>query len=133
MRGIVHTVNISLPRSWEPVVRSRCVALTTFKKDGTPVTTPMWTVAAGGRILTTSDFDSWKLKRIARDPRVRLAPCTIRGRVTGEFVDGYARVLSDVETHDAIAGKKRRYAIFRLMVRIRKPQVGIEITPEETS
>jgi PPOX class probable F420-dependent enzyme len=133
MKCKVHSVNISLPRSWGPVLRSRCVALTTYKRDGTPVTTPMWTVAADGRILTTSDFDSWKLKRIARNPRVRLAPCTIRGRVTGDFVDGYARILSDAETQEVIAGKKRRYAMFRLMVRLRKPQVGIEITQEEKS
>ena len=120
-----------MPSSWEPVRRARCVALTTYKKDGVPVTTPMWVAVDGNRILTTSDFDAWKLTRIARDPRVRLAPCTIRGRVTGEFVDGRARVLSDSETEAAIAGKKRRYAMFRVMVRIRKPQVGIEITPEE--
>lgn len=93
----------------------------------------MWTAAAEGRILTTSDFDSWKLKRIARNPRVRMAPCTIRGRVTGDFIDAYARVLGEAETQQAIAGKKRRYAMFRLMVRLRKPQVGIEITPEEKS
>lgn len=93
----------------------------------------MWTVAADGRMLTTSDFDSWKLKRIARNPRIRMAPCTIRGKVTGDFVDGYARILSDAETEQAIAGKKRRYATFRLMVRLRKPQIGIEITPEEKS
>lgn len=116
--------------SWEPVRRARCVALTTYKKDGTPVTTPMWVAVDGHRILTTSDFDAWKLKRIQRDPRVRLAPCTIRGRVTGEFVDGLARVLSEAETAEAIAGKKRRYAMFRVMVRVRKPQVGIEITRE---
>lgn len=133
MKCKVHSVNISLPRSWDPVLRSRCVAPTTFKRDGTPVTTPMWTVAAVGRILTTSDFDSWKLKRIARNPRVRMAPCTIRGRVTGDFVDGYARILSDAETQEAIAGKKRRYATFWLMVRLRKPQIGIEITPEGKS
>ncbi len=125
----VHDVNMWA--SWEPIRRARCVALTTYKKDGTPVTTPMWVAVDGNRILTTSDFDAWKLKRIKRDPRARLAPCTIRGRVTGEFVDGQARVLSPAETDEAIAGKKRRYALFRVMVRVRKPQVGIEITPED--
>jgi hypothetical protein len=53
--------------------------------------------------------------------------------VTGDFVDGYARILSEAETQQAIVGKKRRYATFRLMVRLRKPQIGIEITPEEKS
>jgi uncharacterized protein len=124
----VHDVNMLA--SWEPIRRARCVALTTYKKDGTPVTTPMWVAVDGGRVLTTSDFDAWKLKRIERDPRVRLAPCTIRGRVTGDFVDGRARVMTEAETQEAIAGKKRRYAMFRVMVRVRKRQVGIEITPE---
>jgi|688.fasta_scaffold347831_2 PPOX class probable F420-dependent enzyme len=126
----VHDVNMS---SWDPIRRARCVALTTYKKDGTPVTTPMWVAVDGNRILTTSDFDAWKLKRIQRNPRVRLAPCTIRGRVTGDFIDGRARVMTEAETESAIEGKKRRYAVFRVMVRIRKPQVGIEITPEVTS
>lgn len=121
---------MNIESSWEPIRRARCVALTTYRKDGTPVTTPMWVAVDGDRILTTSDFDAWKLKRIERDPRVRLAPCTIRGRVTGDFVDGRGRVLSEAETEQAIAGKKRRYAMFRLMVRVRKRQVGIEITPE---
>ena len=40
-------------------------------------------------------------------------------------------MLSPAETDEAIAGKKRRYALFRVMVRVRKPQVGIEITPED--
>jgi len=119
-----------MPASWEPIRRARCLALTTYKKDGTPVTTPMWVAVDGNRILTTSDFDAWKLKRIERNPRVRLAPCTIRGRVTGDFVDGRARVMTEAETQEAIAGKKRRYAMFRVMVRVRKRQVGIEITPE---
>lgn len=116
--------------SWGPISKARCVALTTYKKDGTPVTTPMWVAVEGNRLLTTSDFDAWKLKRIERNPRVRLAPCTIRGRVTGDFVEGQARVMSEAETEEAIAGKKRRYLMFRVMVRVRKPQVGIEITPE---
>ena len=119
--------------SWDPIRQARCVALTTYRKDGTPVTTPMWVAVDGNRILTTSDFDAWKLKRIERYPRVRLAPCTIRGRVTGDFVDGRARLMTQAESEAAIAGKKRRYAVFRVMVRIRRPQVGIEITPEVTS
>ena len=90
----------------------------------------MWVAIDGARILSTSDFDAWKLKRIERNPHVRLAPCTIRGRVTGDFIDGRARVMSDSETAEAIARKKRRYITFRLMMRIRKPQVGIEIIPE---
>jgi uncharacterized protein len=118
-----------LPSSWAPIVKARCVALTTYKKDGTAITTPMWTGNDHQRVLTSADFDAWKLKRIARNPQVRMAPCTIRGRVTGEFVDGVARVLDESETQDALAAKRRRYKTFGLMARFRKRQVGIEIVP----
>lgn len=110
-------------------MRARCIALTTYKRDGTAVTTPMWAAANGERILTTADFDSWKLKRIRKNPDVQVAPCSIRGQVRGDFVAGRARLLGEAETAQAIAAKKRRYLTFRVMVRFRKPQVGIEIVP----
>jgi uncharacterized protein len=122
-----------VPASWEPIMTARCIALTTYKKDGTPVTTPMWAGPKGGRILTSADFDAFKLKRIARNSRVEMAPCTIRGRVTGTFVPGVARVLNEAETVEALDVKKRKYFMFRIMVKFRKQQVGIVITPETTS
>jgi uncharacterized protein len=122
-----------VPQSWDPIMKARCVALTTYKKDGTAVTTPMWAGPKDGRMLTSADSDAWKLKRIARNPRVEMAPCTIRGRVTGEFVPGYARVLNEAETMETLAVKKKKYVTFRLMVKFRKKQVGIEITPEPQS
>lgn len=93
--------------SWGPIRRSRCVALATYKKDGTPVTTPMWVAVEQARILATSDFDPWKLKRIEHNPRALLAPCTIRDQVCGDFIDGRARVMNVAETEEAIAGKTR--------------------------
>jgi uncharacterized protein len=121
-----------VPQSWDPIMKARCVALTTYKKDGTAITTPMWAGPRNGRIFTSADFDAWKLKRIARNPRVEMAPCTIRGRVTGEFVSGFARVLDETETLEALDVKKRKYVMFRIMVKFRKKQIGIVITPEPT-
>ncbi len=119
----------SLPASWSQVAASKNVAVTTFRRNGQAVTTPMWIAPAEGRILTTADFDAWKLKRIAHNPAVRLAPCTLRGTITGPAVDGVARVLDEAETEAAIGAKRRRYLSFRVMARFRKRQVGIEIRP----
>lgn len=121
--------DLPFPASWSWVATSKNVAVTTFRRNGQAVTTPMWVAPAEGRILTTADFDAFKLKRIANNPAVRLAPCTVRGKVTGPAVDGVARVLDDAETKAAIAAKRRRYLSFRVMVRFRKRQVGIEIRP----
>jgi PPOX class probable F420-dependent enzyme len=44
------------------------VSITTFKRDGTPVSVPVWCAADNGTLLVFSEADSWKVKRIRRDP-----------------------------------------------------------------
>jgi uncharacterized protein len=121
----------TLPPSWASVATASTIALTTYKKDGTAVTTPMWAALDGGRILTSADNTAWKLRRLARNPSVKLAPCTARGKVKGTFVDGYAYVLDEAGTAASVAAKRNKYAMFRIMqlLRIRKPQIGIVIVP----
>jgi uncharacterized protein len=70
------------------------ISLTTFKRDGTPVATPVWVVSDDGRrLLVWTGASSWKVKRIRRDPRVRVAASDIKGRTRGESYEGVARLL----------------------------------------
>ncbi|MEV7726177.1 PPOX class F420-dependent oxidoreductase [Streptomyces sp. NPDC087917] len=79
----------------EDLGRARYVNLTTFRKDGTPVATPVWAVADGGELYVWTRSDSWKVKRIRNDARVTVAPCDMRGRpVEGAVaIEGRARLL----------------------------------------
>lgn len=76
---------------------ARYVSLTTFRKDGTPVATPVWAVADGGELYVWTRSDSWKVKRIRNDGRVTVAPCDVRGRVEegAPAVEGRARLLDE--------------------------------------
>jgi uncharacterized protein len=74
---------------------ARYVSLTTFRKDGTPVATPVWVVGDDGRLLVVTGAESWKVKRIRHDPHVRVAPCTGRGKLKGDAVDARAEIVSD--------------------------------------
>jgi PPOX class probable F420-dependent enzyme len=70
------------------------ISLTTFKRDGTTASTPVWVVSDDGRrLLVWTGADTWKVKRIRRDPRVRVTPCDARGRSRGKALDGKARLL----------------------------------------
>lgn len=60
---------------------AKYVSLTTFRSDGSPVRTPMWIMGVGGRYQVMTPADSWKVKRIAANPRVTLAVSNARGRV----------------------------------------------------
>ena len=74
-----------------PLRRSRVALLTTLRRDGRPVATPVGIRVLDDRALFTTRSRTWKVRRIASDPRVTLAPCTKRGRVLGETVACVAR------------------------------------------
>lgn len=108
---------------------SKCISLTTFKRDGTKISTPIWFNVIGEKIYVTTEPEAWKVKRIANNPNVEFAVCTQRGKVTGQTFGGTARILPPVELAAVIAAKKRRYAMFRLIHLFKKDQVAVEITP----
>lgn len=87
------------------------VSLETFRKNGEGVSTPVWIApdSDGERLYVYTNRTSWKVKRIRNDSRVRLAPCTSTGRVTGAWVEGQATMIDDlsetVEGFDAIIAK----------------------------
>ena len=78
---------------------AKYVALTTFRKDGTPVSTPLWAALDGDRLVMWTRTESWKVKRIRRNPEVIVQACDARGKVlTGEPVSGRAEILDAAGT-----------------------------------
>ncbi|MFI7005336.1 PPOX class F420-dependent oxidoreductase [Streptomyces sp. NPDC050145] len=75
--------------------RGRYVSLTTFRKDGTPVATPVWFAVEGDELYVWTRIDSWKVKRLRRDPRVVVAACDVRGRIAADAtrLEGTGRLL----------------------------------------
>jgi uncharacterized protein len=74
----------------------RYISLTTFKRDGTPVSTPVWVVSDDGRrLLVWSAAKTWKVRRLRRNPEVLVAPSNFRGKERGEPVRATARVIDD--------------------------------------
>lgn len=69
------------------------ISLTTFRKNGAAVATPVWFGEEAGKLYVMSESASGKCKRIRNNPAVRVAPCTIRGRVTGAESAAVARLL----------------------------------------
>jgi len=73
----------------------RYINLETFKKDGNGVKTPVWCVPLDGKIVVYTNGTSYKVKRLQRNPRVRVAPCDVRGNVRGAWVDGECHIIDD--------------------------------------
>ena len=73
------------------------VSLTTYRRSGAPVATPVWVAAAGDALAVTTMDGSGKVARLRLDPRVTLRPCDRRGRVSAgaPSVAGRAEVVED--------------------------------------
>lgn len=116
---------------------AKYVSLTTFRKDGTPVATPVWLAVDGGELFIVSDADAWKVKRVRRTSRVTVVACDVRGRVAPDAVpvEGVARVLDEAGTQHVRRLIARKYWMSRVgnwAARIlhlaKKPVVGIAVT-----
>lgn len=78
----------------EALFRGRYLSVTTFKRDGTPVATPVWAVSDGSRLYAFTDLHSAKIKRIRHNPHVLVASCWVNGKLRREPVSGRAEVLT---------------------------------------
>ena len=87
-----------------PLEGSTTALLTTFRRGGEAVGTPLSIVVTGGKAYFVTAGDSGKAKRLAHTDRVTLAPCTLSGKVTGETVEGRARKLPPGERRQTAKG-----------------------------
>ncbi|GAA1341700.1 PPOX class F420-dependent oxidoreductase [Saccharothrix algeriensis] len=114
--------------------------LTTFRRTGAPVPTPVWAVRRDGVIHVWSAADAGKVKRIRNNPEVTVGPCDFRGNPTGDSSPARARLLDErgsEETRRLIAGKYgvlgRLTLLGSRLRRGREGTVGIAITLDPAS
>ena len=85
------------------------ILLTTFRRDGTPVGTPVSLAVEGDCAFIRSPGTGGKVKRMRREPRVEVAPCTPRGRQTGPSVPALARRLDGEDAKRAARALRRKH------------------------
>jgi uncharacterized protein len=116
----------------------RFVSLTTFKRNGDGVATPMWIGRDGTGLFVWTPADSWKVKRVRNNPRVQLVPSSRMGKVREGAVpvEATARVVDDPATVDRLRGLiQQKYGlgfhvvtlIERILARGSKPRVVLRI------
>lgn len=97
------------------------VSVTTFRKSGEPVSTPVWVVAEGDRLLVTTAPSSGKVKRVRHTPRVEVTPCDMRGNISdgAVAVPATAAIRDDEATLDAMdAALKKKYGAKYTAIRL---------------
>jgi uncharacterized protein len=120
----------------DEIGRSRYVSLTTYRRNGTAVATPVWHVVDGGELFVVTEVDTGKVKRIRNNGAVVVTVCDFRGRIApgAPSAAGTARLLDDAATQAARVLLARKYLLSRLgnwltgILHIRRrPLVGIVV------
>jgi PPOX class probable F420-dependent enzyme len=94
-----------------PFVEQKTVLVTTHRRDGTPVPTPVSMAVDGDRAFFRSYEKAGKARRLRVDPIVEAAPSTARGVPTGPPIRARARRLSGTEAHDAARLLRRKHPL----------------------
>jgi len=125
--------------------RGKYLSLTSYKRDGTAVATPVWFVDEGGKLLVQTDLTSGKIKRIRANPEVSVALCNGIGHLRGAQVKGRAEVLDTSQVAHIEGLIRRKYRWDMLLIgplrwvqktfhlgKDRGPTVGLVITPQRS-
>jgi uncharacterized protein len=94
----------------------KTILLTTFKRDGTPVRTPVSIAFDGDRAFFRSYDKAWKTKRIRNNPSVEAAPATIRGKPTGPSVPARAVLLVGDQAEIAANALAQRHRVLQAVL-----------------
>ena len=108
-----------------------CV-LVSYRKNGQPMPSPLWFGVADGKLYFNTSATGYKVKRIANNPEVRVAPCTTRGKPLGPPFVGRARVVPETEEPAAERALQSNYGVGRRMYSALGSSVDtvyVEVTP----
>jgi len=105
------------PEELEMYSKEKYLSLETYRKNNQPVKTPVWFVIKNDLIYVVTRDQTGKVKRLRNNQQVKIATCTIRGKITGQWISGTAKILTDKETQDAVKWRDEKYGF---MARIAK-------------
>ena len=118
------------------------LSLETYKKSGEGVKTPVWFAAdpasdlagQGARLYMYTIGNTGKVKRIRNNPRVKIAPCTLKGDVLGDWTDANAEIVTGEIASQAMRLLNKKYFPLKQLLGFfalfsRRERIVMEIRP----
>ena len=105
-----------MSRVLEPLRQTKTIVLTTYKRDGSPVATPVSIAFDGDRAFFRTWHKAHKTKRLRNNPNVEATPSTLKGEPTGPAINAHARLLEGREATVAARALARRHRVLQAVV-----------------
>ena len=92
------------------------INLETYKKDGTPIKTPVWFVINNDLVYVITRDSTGKVKRLRNNHDVQIVPCLFKGEPKGEWVKAKAENITGDEADKAIKMRKKKYGMYARLI-----------------
>jgi len=93
----------------EQFSKQKYINLETYKRDNTPIKTPVWFVIDKGLVYIITRESTGKVKRLKNNQNVRVVPCSFKGEIKNEWVNGKAQEVTGSEADNVIKLRKKKY------------------------
>jgi PPOX class probable F420-dependent enzyme len=103
----------------QEIDRARYVSFTSYKRNGDPVSLPVWVVPFEGGYAFTTDPDAFKVKRVRNNPKVSLRVCSVRGKVDPGAAEFHGTAENvDTATADRVntAIRRKYWFAYRVLI-----------------
>jgi hypothetical protein len=119
----------------EALFPGRYLSVTSFKRDGTGVATPVWFVSDGMQLFALTDAHSAKVRRIRRNPHVLVAPCRANGKLLSDPIPAHAQILTATPELERVSKLLRArywisYPVVMLLYRVGRRLRGQPTVPD---
>ena len=94
---------------FEEIDSEKCISLETYKKDNQPIKTPVWFVIKKNIIYVVTRDQTGKIRRLKNNQKVKIATCTFKGKIIGEWMMGTAKILTDEESNEVEKWRNKKY------------------------
>ena len=108
----------------EQFSEQKYINLETYKRDNTPIKTPVWFVIDKGLVYIITRESTGKVKRLKNNQNVRVVPCSFKGEIKNEWVNGKAQKVTGSEADNVIKLRKKKYGMFARVTGIFTSQKG---------
>ncbi len=120
-----------------PFEKAKYINVQTFKKNGQPISTPVWFIIKDNKIFFRTSKNSGKIKRIRINNNIKFALCDIKGKIKGEWFDGIAKIEND-SNNVILSLINKKYGIssqfLKIFYKIKKIDIAIlSIEPKQSS
>ena len=89
------------------------VNVASYRKNGSAVYTPMWFAEEGGVLYVYSLASAGKVKRIRNNPRIKIAPCDVRGKPKGAWIEALAQIVDESTAEHGHKILNKKYGLMK--------------------